>query len=212
MHLLPKPALLAIFPLILIVSPVHAKDGPPPNGALEELRRSFTLGGASIPPLVFRDMGDGNPADAKPMLVTIDAWAAIDSNQYADEIGSLQGWTTQTSASPDGAKATETERYRYLGATPDGLMVVVTTNSTSDGSYAPAALHVLDASLARALDSDGKSYERVDLTTLGAYSLGDGWNGEATLTGDVVTIKTAEGAAHPREPSESVRTIVVKRP
>ncbi len=197
--------------LALVGTPAQARDGALPPGSLDELRRNFTLGGSPIPPFVFRDMGDGNPADIKPILVSVDAWAAIDSNQYAVAVQTRDGWTSQTTQPSGADKSTETERYRYLGATPDGLLVAVTVNSTSGGTYAPATLHVFDAAVAKAFDPDGKGYDRLDVTTLANYPLGDGWTGKATLSGDIVTIETKSGAAFSKA-SGNISTYRITRP
>jgi hypothetical protein len=53
---------------------------------LDEVRRSFTIGGKPIPPQIFADFGDAMMSDSRPIVVTIDANAAIDSNRYADPI------------------------------------------------------------------------------------------------------------------------------
>ena len=53
---------------------------------LDEVRRSFTIGGKPIPPEIFADFGDAMMSDNRPIVVTIDANAAIDSNRYADPI------------------------------------------------------------------------------------------------------------------------------
>ena len=53
---------------------------------LDEVRRSFTIHGKPIPPQIFADFGDAMMSDNRPIVVTIDANAAIDSNRYADPI------------------------------------------------------------------------------------------------------------------------------
>lgn len=204
--IIPDP-IAGLLLLALVSSPAQARDGALPPGSLDELRRNFTLGGSPIPPFVFRDMGDGNPADIKPILVSVDAWAAIDSNKYAVAIQRGGGWTSQTTQPSGTDGSTETEKYEYLGATLDGLLVAVTVNSMAGGTYAPATLHVFDAAVGKAFDPDGKGYDRLDITTLADYPLGDGWTGKATLSGDIVTIKTESGAAF-----GNIRTYTITRP
>ena len=201
----------ALLLLALVGFPAQARDGALPPGSLAELRRTFTLGGSPIPPFVFRYMGDGNPADTKPIMVSVDAWAAIDSNQYAVAIHKRDGWISQTTEPSGADRQAETETYRYLGATPDGLLVAVTVNFTSGGAYAPATLHVFDAAAAKAFDLEGKGYDRLDLTILANYPLGDRWTGKAALAGDTVTITTEGGAAYSKA-SGNVRTYRITRP
>jgi hypothetical protein len=63
---------------------------------LDEVRRSFTIGGKPIPPEIFADFGDAIMSDSRPIVVTIDAGAAIDSNRYADPITTKGRWVEQT--------------------------------------------------------------------------------------------------------------------
>jgi hypothetical protein len=51
---------------------------------LDEVHKSFTIGGKPIPPEIFADFGDAWMSDSRPIVVTIDANEAIDSNRYAD--------------------------------------------------------------------------------------------------------------------------------
>ncbi len=62
---------------------------------LDEVRRSFTIGGKPIPPEIFADFGDAMMSDSRPIVVTIDANAAIDSNRYADPIKTNGRWVEQ---------------------------------------------------------------------------------------------------------------------
>lgn len=179
--------------------------------ALDELRRGFTVGGRTIPPLIFRDLGDGNEADAKSMLVTADVKAAIGSNQYSGLIRRENGFVVQSSDVSEGSRAVDTEGYRFLGATPIGLLVILTNSSSSDGHGSFYHLHVLDASVSAAIDHRGQKYERVTVTTLQLISIGDRWTGQAKLNGDIVTITRPEsGPGSPqdeRSPDKSIRIV-----
>jgi hypothetical protein len=55
-----------------------------PETLLDEVRKSFTVGGKRIPPEIFRDFGDGDLADSGSIWVTVDVHAAVGSNLYAD--------------------------------------------------------------------------------------------------------------------------------
>jgi hypothetical protein len=48
---------------------------------LDEVRKSFTIGGKPIPPNIFADFGDAWTLDSRPIVLTIEANAAIDSNR-----------------------------------------------------------------------------------------------------------------------------------
>jgi hypothetical protein len=63
------------------------------------VRKSFTIGGKPIPPEIFADFGDAMSADNWPIVVTIDANAAIDSNRYFDPIKTNGQWVEAATAS-----------------------------------------------------------------------------------------------------------------
>ena len=180
--------------LIALAAPAFAAS------PLDELKRSFTLDGKPIPPEIFRDMGDADLADPEPVLVTVDARAAIGSNRYADPIVSRAGWLAQSHPADKPPNGAEETGYRFIGATKSGLLVVVAYYN-GGGSGAFATLHVLEAKLARAFDSNGKVYERVCLTMLRSVVLGDRWDGEATIAGDSIHIasKKTPAASVPSE-------------
>jgi hypothetical protein len=48
---------------------------------LDEVRALFTIGGKPIPPEIFADFGDAWMSDSRPIIVAIDANAAIGSNR-----------------------------------------------------------------------------------------------------------------------------------
>lgn len=180
---------------------------------LDELRRNFTVGGRTIPPLIFRDLGDGNEADTKSMLITADVKAAIGGNQYSGLIKREEGFVVQSSEASEGSRAVDTEAYRFLGATPDGLLVVLTNSSSSDGHGSFYHLHVLDASVTAAIDYRGRKYERVTVTTLQLIPVGDRWAGQAKLSGDIVTITRPEsGPGFPQNERSPDKLIRIVRP
>ena len=41
-------------------------------GPLDEVRKSFTIGGQPIPPVTLADFGDAMMSDSRPIVVTID--------------------------------------------------------------------------------------------------------------------------------------------
>ena len=156
---------------------------------LDEARKSFTAGGQPIPPEIFADFGDAMLSDSRPIVVTIDASAAIGSNRYADPIRTNGRWIEQVkphSASFDGL---ETMAYDYRGATASGLLVVLAAYS-GGGSGTFYSLHILDAAAAGAFDDDGSTYQRLNLTLIRTLILGDRWTSDVTIEGDSVRIVT----------------------
>jgi hypothetical protein len=78
---------------------------------INEVRKSFTIGGKPIPPEIFADFGDAWMSDSRPIVVTIDAKAAIDSNRYADPIKTNGHWVEQAKPGPGGLNGPETMAY-----------------------------------------------------------------------------------------------------
>jgi len=190
----------ALVALIAFAAPAFAA------GPLDELRRSFTLDGKPVPPDVFRDFGDADLDDSLPSVVAIDVKAAIDSNRYGDPVARRGDWVTQSRTATGTLNGAEETSYRYIGATRNGLLVVIAAYS-GGGSGVFTTLHVLDASLAAGFDGDGKHYGRVEVTVLRSVVLGDRWEGEATIAGDTIRIATV------KTPAEGVpKSIEAKRP
>ena len=90
---------------------------------LDEVRKSFTIGGKPIPPEIFADFGDAWMLDNRPIVVTIAANAAIDSNRYADPIKTNGRWVEQMKPGSGSFNGPETMAYEYRGATANGLLV-----------------------------------------------------------------------------------------
>ena len=156
---------------------------------LGELRRSITIGGKPIPAEIFADFGDAWMSDNRPIVVTIDAKAAIDSNRYADPIKMNGRWVEQAKPGPGGINGPQTIAYEYRGATANGLLVFLAAWS-GGGSGTFYYLHILDAVASRAFDEDGSTYLRLDLTLVRTVILGDRWEGEVSVSGNSVRIVT----------------------
>jgi hypothetical protein len=183
--------------LIALTAPARAA------GPLDELRRSFTLGGKPAPPDVFRDFGDADLGDSRPSVVAIDGKAAIDSNRYRFPIARRGEWVSQSRPAAVSLNGAEETGYRFVGATTSGLIVVIAHYSGGGGDF--TTLHVLDASLAAGFDGDGERYSRIDLAVLRSVVLGDRWEGEATIAGDTIRIATV------KTPAEGVPTSIEAR-
>ena len=83
----------------------------------------------------------------------------------------------------------ETMSYEYRGSTANGLLVFVAAYS-GDGSGTFYYLHILDAASAGALDEDGSTYSRLNLTLVRTYVLGDRWQGDVSISDNSVRIIT----------------------
>ena len=185
-------------------TPARAAEAGEAAGLIAEVRKSFTLRGKPIPPEIFRDFGDGNLAESTPIWTSVDLGSAVGSNQYFDPIKKNGVWVTQGRAAGNGREAEETG-YRYIGAAKNGLLVAVATyNGGGTGVF--TNLHVLDLAPTRAFDDEGKVYTRITLTNLRSVSLGDRWDGDVTISGDEIHIKTRGGAG------SAPKTIQAKRP
>jgi hypothetical protein len=175
--------------LLAFAAPASAA---PVDAALKELRQTFTIDHKPVPPQVFADFGDSDMADSGSIRVTIDLLAAMGGNLYFGDIkGSPGGWLSQKIGVAAGdSKPTEEIGYQFDGVTRNGL-IVVTAAYSSGGSGDFIYLHILDAAPARAFDSEGKLYDRLNLTVLRSVPLGDRWQGEIKITGDAIAIVTA---------------------
>ena len=180
------------------------------DAALDEMQRSFTLDKKPVPPEVFADFGDSDLADSSQSIrVTIDLRQAIGSNLYADDITLGQnGWISQQKKVNDGSQTlTETTSYKYVGVAKNGLLVVIATYS-GGGSGDFVTLHILDAAVAHAFDSDGKRYDRLNLTVLRNMPLGDRWDGSVTISGNTITIVTdRSGPNSGKAPTQHIEAI-----
>jgi len=176
--------------------------------ALQELRKLFTIGGKPVPPGVFGDFGDAMMSDNRPIVVTIDALAAMDSNRYADAIGFNGPWIEQKKAQSEPSFAPETMSYKFIGTTQNGLIVVVAAWS-GGGTGVFYWLHIVDAAWATAFDDDGSIYRRLNLTNLRSYALGDRWDGKIKIVGNDIRVETTSTRGGPRPP---LVTLQAKRP
>ncbi|WP_156175620.1 hypothetical protein [Bradyrhizobium sp. LTSP849] len=192
----------------ILTAPIASAAGPSP---IDELRQNFTVGGEPVPPNIFRDMGDGDLADSGSIIVTIDVKAATGSNLYADPIRRNSTWIAQSRASPGDKALTEEEAYRYIGMTANKLLVV-TTSYSGGGSGVFYSLHVLTAEPVRAFDSEGKRYERLNVTTIRSVALGDRWNGDVRIDGNAILITTTGGLPAGQARKPSTMTIRAERP
>ena len=156
---------------------------------LDELRKSFTIGGKPVPPEIFADFGDAMMSDSRPIVVSIDASAAIDSNRCADPITTNGRWVEQTKPGSGSFNGPEAMSYEYRGATANGLLVFLAAYS-GGGSGTFTFLHVLDAAPRRAFDEDGSTYARLDLTLVRTTILGDRWRGDVRIAGNSIHIVT----------------------
>jgi hypothetical protein len=194
----------------LLVSPASAGDTPSTASLLSEARRALTIGGKPIPPEIFRDFGDGDMADSGPIWVTVDINAATGSNLYFDDIKQDGKWFSQKKTDTRTDTVEETG-YCYYGATANGLLVVVASYS-GGGSGNFITLHILDLAAAHAFDSDGKIYDRINLTNVRSIALGDRWNGDIKIEKNTIRVVTTRKGPADDSGKRETRTIEAKRP
>jgi hypothetical protein len=195
---------------VSLASPVSAGDTPSTASLLSEARRALTIGGKPIPPEIFRDFGDGDMADSGPIWVTVDINAATGSNLYFDDIKQDGKWVSQNKTDTKAGTQEETG-YSYYGATANGLLVVVASYS-GGGSGNFITLHILDLAAAHAFDSDGKLYDRINLTNIRSVPLGDRWNGEIKIDKNTIRVITTRKGPADDSGKRETKTIEAKRP
>ncbi len=157
--------------------------------ALDEVRKSFTIKGQPIPPEIFGDFGDATISDNRPIIVTVDALAAVGSNRYYDPITRNGDWVEQKKPGNTGPQGVETMAYRFVGATANGLLVVLASWS-GGGTGVFYTLHVVDVAWKPAFDEDGSKYRRLDLSLVRSSILGDRWEGDVKISGNAIRITT----------------------
>jgi hypothetical protein len=189
-----------------------AQAGSDPKSAtalVSEVRRAFTLNGQIIPPEIFRDFGDGNLADSDGIWVTVDLAAAVGSNLYYDPIREYGGWKIQKKQRQETDTPEETA-YSFKGSTANGLLVVVASyNGGGSGTF--HTLHICEVVPATAFNSDGKRYQRINLTNIRSVALGDRWDGEVKITGNTIRVTTTRnGPAN--DSARAPLTLVAERP
>jgi hypothetical protein len=178
---------------------------------IDELRKSFSVGGEPVPPNIFRDMGDGDLADSGSIIVTIDVKAATGSNLYAEPIKRNGAWLSQARQDPNEKGLMQEEAYRFVGVTANKLLVVITSYS-GGGSGVFHSLHILTAERGQGFDSDGKRYDRLNVTTVRSVALGDRWNGDVRIDGNFILVTTTGGIPEGQARRPSSMTIRAERP
>jgi hypothetical protein len=215
MRLRPPSRRIAALALCMIGSslvplPAAAGEAAPTAALIAEVRRAFTLNGRQILPEIFRDFGDGDLADSASIWVTVDVKPAIGSNLYFDAITQNGAWISQKKVTANAGAGQETA-YTYVGATENGLLVVLAAYS-GGGSGDFITLHILDVAAARAFDLGGKVYERIDLTDLRRVALGDRWDGEITIAKNTIQVVTTRKGPADESGARETMTIVARRP
>jgi hypothetical protein len=195
---------------VSLASPASAGGTPSTASLLSEARRALTIGGKPIPPEIFRDFGDGDMVDSGPIWVTVDIKAATGSNLYFDDIKQDGKWVSQKKTDTKAGTQEETG-YTYYGATANGLLVVVASYS-GGGSGNFITLHILDLAAAHALDSDGKLYDRINLTNVRSVPLGDRWNGEIKIDKNTIRVITTRNGPADDSGKRETKTIEARRP
>lgn len=196
---------------VLLGWPAAAQEPKPTAALVSEVRERFTLGGKLIPPEIFRDFGDGNPADSQPIWVTVDVRAAISSNLYADDITRNGDWIVQRKPAPATLNGAEESAYRYIGTAQNGLLVVLSSYS-GGGTGQFITLHILSIDAVPAFDSNGGIYDRLNLTTLRGVPLGDRWDGQVQVTDNSIRVVTTRKGPSDRTGRQEEMTIEARRP
>jgi hypothetical protein len=178
-----------------------------PETLLDEVRKTFTVGGKRIPPEIFRDFGDGDLADSGSIWVTVDVQAAVGSNLYADPIKDDGRWVTQTKLAEKTINGQEETSYQLIGATANNLLVLIATyNGGGSGTF--YTLHILDVSGQRAFDMDGDVYQRINVTSVRNVALGDRWDGDVKISGNTILVTTIRDG--PADTSGASKTTRIK--
>ncbi|WP_424631142.1 hypothetical protein [Bradyrhizobium sp. SYSU BS000235] len=135
----------------------------------------------------------------------------IAPNRYYEDIRKSDEWIIQKKENKETLNGWEQSGYRFIGSTTNNLLVVVTSyNGGGSGTF--YTLHVLDLAPGKAFDSEGKVYDRLNLTTVRDVSLGDRWQGDVKISGNSIEVLTAKSGPADSSGKVSTETIEARRP
>lgn len=150
-----------------------------PNKALEEAEKRFTYREEPIHPDLVKEF-QGWASDHGPITITVDVAAAFGTNEYGAASEVRDGWVRSV-------EEQEYFEYRRLGVLADGTHVLRTAH-WSGGSGVFMDLYFVRFSSDDPDRLEGQSRERLLMTVVGHYSLGDRDDGAVTVEAERVVI------------------------
>ena len=172
--------LMAITTLIMSQSLVFAATEDPIQVALTEASRSFTYQSKPIHPGLIQEFSSSIADPGLPTTITVDI-AAPHSNEYFD--GDVKGEEGFVCADKEG----ESFCYKWLGRMQNGLHVLmVSEGGTGSGVFGDLFFVRFDKGEGYA--KDGKKYDRLLMSIVRTYNLGDRDDGEIKVLSDRVVV------------------------
>ena len=131
--------------------------------------------------------------DCPPVTVSVDFMAAAKArNEYDTDIVSVEGRQVRAG----NINSNEYYQYEWLGRLPSGMHVLETTDY-SGGSGVFRNLLFLKFTTDKAYDPNGKSYERLLMTVVMVFPLGDRDDGSIEILEDEVIVSASKYRTKP---------------
>ena len=162
--------------------------------AHHEVSGSFTIHGKPIPPRIFADFGDAMMSHSRPIVVTIDANAAIGNNHHADPVKTKGRCVEQMKLRSGLFHGRETMSHEFRRTTDNGMLVFLAWSGGGSGTF--YYLHILDAASNLAFDEDGSPTRASPSPRARTYILGDRWQGDVIVSGNSVCIVRFKARGH----------------
>lgn len=160
------------------------------SAALHEAIAHFTYDGQPIHPQLVMQF-EGWLSDGGPIVVTVDVAAAQGSNQYSAPIRILDSdlgpWVHVDLPGPPDVMSKPFFQYVRLGTLADGTQVLETASS-GGGSGVFEDILFLRFSAAQGYAIDPHPHDRLLMTVVGSYPLGDRDDGKVQVLPDRVIV------------------------
>lgn len=190
-----KTLLLTILILFFLIAPVYTESpiwnerndkvvSQSMRDVLAEVNENFTYNGQPIHPGLVQEF-ECWLSDKLPITTTVDVAAAWETNEYYEDDVKRRGDFIQIQKKIEGDTYGRVEYYEYkwLGKLDNGLHVLDTL-SWGGGSGVFEHLIFVKFDIGQGLYDDGTPYERLLMSVVREYTVGDRDDGEITVLPD----------------------------
>jgi hypothetical protein len=168
------------------------------RAALDEANRSFTFNGKPIHPLLVKEFSIWLSDNTSPVTVSVDVVSAAKARNeyYSDAV--VDGSSVRANNPEMLGYSGWTGFYQYerLGTLKNGLQVL-RVSDCGGGSGIFEDLFFVKFTTDSAYDENGESYERLLMTVVREYTLGDRDDGSIEVNADEVIISASKYRSDP---------------
>jgi hypothetical protein len=177
-----KIFLVCVLILAFFTYPVYASN----SKYLNEVNTKFTLNGKPIHPKLIEEFNPSLADSGKPIKISVDVLAAYNSNEYPyDEISIRKGnWIRLDNKEPNDNTYFA---YKWLGKTNNDIHVLHIAES-GGGSGVFISLFFVKFTTDVGINEKGNKYNRLLMSIVRIYTLGDRDDAEIKVTKDSVVI------------------------